>query len=153
MSQTTRQAIAAQNRSVRGTVTGKLKNALTFMVWQGDSRKDAAQKAQMTDHGLREALRKPHVRQFYSRELDVLRTSEKARTISRLAEIRDQDDNRMAAVAAAKALEAISDAAPPESSQHIAPGLIIQIINAPPVLTHDAIEIIPIASVSRTEGD
>jgi hypothetical protein len=79
------------------------------MVWKGSRRDDAAKANSMSIHGLREALRKPHVKAFYLAELGVLRESERPKTFHRLCSLRDQDENKNAAVAAAKALEQISD--------------------------------------------
>jgi hypothetical protein len=90
-------------------VTGRLRAALTAMVWQGARRAEAAKISGMTDHSLRAALRKPHVKAWYLAELGVLRESERPKTFHRLTELRDQDENKNAAVAAAKALEQISD--------------------------------------------
>jgi hypothetical protein len=105
----TRQALEAVNRSYPGKVTGRLRAALLDMVWKGSRRDDAAKANNMSIHGLREALRKPHVKAFYLAELGVLRESERPRTFHRLTALRDQDENKNAAVAAAKALEQISD--------------------------------------------
>ena len=79
------------------------------MVWKGSRRDDAAKANSMSIHGLREALRKPHVKAFYLAELGVLRESERPKTFHRLCSLRDQDENKNAAVAVAKALEQISD--------------------------------------------
>jgi len=62
----TRQAAAIEGRSRRGAVTGKLRNALELMVWSGEKRADAAEKAGLADCSLRAALRKPHVLQHYT---------------------------------------------------------------------------------------
>jgi len=105
----TRQALEAVNRSYPGKVTGRLRAALLDMVWKGSRRDDAAKANSMSIHGLREALRKPHVKAFYPAELGVLRESERPKTFHRLCDLRDQDENKNAAVAAAKALEQISD--------------------------------------------
>src|SRR5262249_40548519 len=75
---TTRQAIAARDRSLPGRVTGKLYRAIDAMVWAGSSRKEAAQMAGLSDHGLRQALRRPHVLAFYLSECEVLRLSGRA---------------------------------------------------------------------------
>jgi len=105
----TRQARAVVGRSARGKVTGKLAVAITAMVWEGSCRPEAANAAGLKDHSVREALRKPHVKAFYRAQLEVLRTSERARNIHALARIRDQDQNKMAVVAAVKALEEMKD--------------------------------------------
>jgi hypothetical protein len=126
-----RQALSAQNRTLPGKVTGRLKTAITAMVWDGASRKEAAQVAGLSDHGLRQALRRAHVKRFYLAELDVLRTSGRARTLHRLEALRDQDSNKAAAVKACQVLESISDEAVsrPLAAQ-MQPGLIV-VINAP----------------------
>ena len=105
----TRQAIAAKERSGKLMVTGKLKVALDEMLYKGSRRADAASASGMTDHGLREALKKPHVKRYYLDGLEVLRTSERARNISALAKVRDESENGMAVVSAAKALEQLAE--------------------------------------------
>jgi hypothetical protein len=88
----------------------------------------------MSDHGLREAFKKAHVKAYYNQGLDVLRTSERARNISALVEVRDKAGNQMARVQAAKALEQLSEeeARRLPAGGHVSlPGLTIQIINAP----------------------
>lgn len=128
----TRQAIAAKERSGKLTVSGKLKVALDEMLFKGSCRADAAKAAGMTDHGLREALKRPHVKSYYSAGLEVLRTSERSRNIFALAKVRDTSDNGMAVVSAAKALEQLVDVAPPTgATERDRPGVIVQIITAP----------------------
>jgi hypothetical protein len=116
--------------SERNAVTGRLKRALDAMVWQGLDRRAAAKYARLTENGLYAALKKPHVKAHYLQQLDVLRTSERARNVHRLAEIRDAANN-MPAVQAIRALELIDE----EQRQATAgtaqsPGLVI-VINAP----------------------
>ena len=130
----TRQAIAAVNRSYPGKVTGRLRGALLDMVWKGSRRDDAALANRMSVHGLREALKRPHVKAFYLGELGVLRESERPRTFHRLCDLRDQDENRNAAVAAARTLEQLSDAeqARSNAANHPTPGVCIVIRTAEP---------------------
>jgi hypothetical protein len=45
-------------------ISASTQHAIDLMVVQGLRRKEAAEAAGMTDHGLREALKKPHVRSF-----------------------------------------------------------------------------------------
>lgn len=128
----TRQAIAAKDRSGKMTVSGKLKVALDDMLFIGSCRADAAKAAGMTDHGLREALKRPHVKAYYSQGLEVLRTSERSRNIFALAKVRDSSDNGMAVVSAAKALEQLADTAPPTgTTDRDRPGVSIVIVQAP----------------------
>ena len=132
----TRQAIEAKDRSGKLTVTGKLKVAIDAMLFEGSRRADAAKSAGMTDHGLREAFKKPHVKAYYNQGLVVLRESERARNIRRLAEIRDAADN-MPAVQAIKALEQMPDDVRDLSDPRQQPGITIRIINptpAPPTI-------------------
>lgn len=121
---------AARDRSAPGKVTGKLLIAMRAMVWEGATRCDAATKAGISEHSLYVALRKAHVRQWYLAEIDVLRTSEKARNIFTLAEVRDQKTNQMARVAAVKALEQLDDQPANAAARAQSPGFIIQVIQA-----------------------
>ncbi len=125
-----RQGRAVAGRSARGKVTGKLRVAIETMVWQGSCRAEAAKAAYLKDHSLREALRKPHVKAFYLRQLEVLRTSERARNIHALVRVRDQDQNKMAIVNAVKALEQMKDEVPGDIGRPTLPGLVIVIAPA-----------------------
>jgi hypothetical protein len=88
-------------------------------------RPQAAQASGMTDHGVREALRKPHVKAYLLEQMQVLRDSERPRNIHRLAEIRDAANN-MPAVQAIRALEEMHD--PAAGAKHqTTPGLVIHI--------------------------
>jgi hypothetical protein len=98
------------------------------MVWQGARRAEAAKIGGMTDHSLRAALRKPHVKAWYLAELGVLRESERPKTFHRLCDLRDQDENKNAAVAAAKALEQISDEPLRSNATVTSPGVIIRVL-------------------------
>jgi hypothetical protein len=106
------------------------------MIWSGEKRADAAEKAGLADSSLRAALRKPHVLAHYTAELAALRTSLRARNVHRLDTIADASKNDMARVASIKALEAITDQAeqrdgPAGSTQ--TPGVQIVIMVREPV--------------------
>jgi hypothetical protein len=124
--QPTRQAIEAKGRSAPGKVTGKVKRALDLMVWKGSRRDVAAEEAGLSIHGLREALRRPHVKAYYNEQCEVLRTSGRARRIHRLEELSEQDDNKAAAVNATLALDRIEDQQVAASRQQV-PGFILVI--------------------------
>jgi hypothetical protein len=83
----------------------------------------------MTRESLRAALSKPHVKAFYLAQLEVLRSSEKARNIHRLVAIRDAANN-MPAVQAIKALEQLEDIATHSSNVQRSPGLQIVIMQS-----------------------
>jgi hypothetical protein len=108
-SQPSRQALEAKDRSAPRRVTGRLRTAILEMVWKGSRRDDAAKAAAMSVHGLREALRKPHVKSFLLHELEVLRTSERARNVFALVDVRDNSQNAMARVSAARSLELLAE--------------------------------------------
>ena len=109
-------------------VTRKVREAVHAMVWLGLNRADAAKHAGLRDHSLYVAFRKPHVKALYLQELEVLRTSERARNFHVLCEVRDQTTNQMARVNAVKALEQVDDDV---ERKHAArtPGVVIQIVN------------------------
>jgi len=102
---------------------------------------EAARSVGMTTRAMRKALDKPHVQQHLREQRHVLRTTLSARTLSRLAELRDQDDNRNAAVAAARALEGLGDE-PVTNTPH-RPGVVI-VIGGP---ARELAQIPPTASI------
>ena len=103
----------ARNERKSPQATATVRRAIELMVWEGHHRDEAAKAVGMLPKSLYNAFRKPHVRRFYREQLDVLRTSEMARNIHALLRIRDQDENKMAAVAAVKALQKMDDDAMP----------------------------------------
>lgn len=110
-------------------ISGRNKVAIDAMVYEGLNRKQAAERAGLKDHALYVALSKPHVKAYYMRQLDVLRTSERARNIHALVDVRDTGSNQMATVAAVKALEQMSDETGGNAGGTASPGVVIQIIN------------------------
>src|SRR5271167_2577342 len=80
-------------------VGGKLKAALDLMIW-GDRDSDnprpampydeAARTAGLTVRSMRRALERHHAQSYLRKQRQVLRASLDARTLSRLAELRDQ---------------------------------------------------------------
>lgn len=148
----TRQAIEARGRSAPQRVTGKLKVALDAMVWSGLKRDAAAAEAGMSDHGLREALRRPHVKAHYLHQLEVLRTSERARNVHALADIRDASGNANARVAAVRTLEQMAEDGARERPAAPFAGLIVQVINAPLTTQQRQIEDKPLISHEVIDG-
>ena len=160
----TRQAIAVKDRSAPGRVTGKLKAAIERLVWYGDRRPDAATAAGLTDHGLRTALRKPHVLGYLRSELALLREGERPRNVHRLVELREHDENRNAAVKAIQVLEELTEGPRGTSvsvSLHLQAGYVIDLSepnerlvvvgghrSAPAVIEHE-----PTIADRKTEGD
>jgi hypothetical protein len=131
----------APQRQPLERITGKVRAAIDAMVWSGLPRSKAAEAAGISEHGLYKALRKPPVRAHYLRELEVLRTSERARNIHTLAEVRDQTTNQMARVQAVKALEQLDDQ--PQARQGMqasVPGLVIVVNQSAPNPANPLIE-------------
>lgn len=92
-------------KPVQRRISGKVKAAVDAMVWQGLKRDDAAKAAGLQDNSLYVALRKPDVKRYYLDQLEVLRTSDRARRYHRLMELGEQNDNKAAAVSALVALK------------------------------------------------
>jgi hypothetical protein len=114
-------------------IRGRLKHAIELMIWNGLARDEAAQQAGMQPHSLYCAFRKAHVKGHYLRELEVLRTSERAKNVHALVSVRDNSENAMAQVAAVKALELLSEESTARtSSVPVSPGLVIQIVAPSP---------------------
>jgi hypothetical protein len=129
----TRQAVAAKTASRRGQVTGALKLACDAIVHEKLSWEEAADKAGLKRRTLRLALEKRHVSDYIKAEREVLLTAICAQNPKRLAEIRDQDDNRAAAVRAVSELEAMRSSIIPGRTlgQPTVPGLVIVINSGP----------------------
>jgi hypothetical protein len=102
-----RQITKSERKSLQASPI--VRKALELMVWEGHRRDDAAKAVGMLPKSLYNALRKHHVKRYYFEQLDVLRTSERARNIHALVRVRDQDQNKTAVVAAVKALEKMKD--------------------------------------------
>src|SRR4051812_16009246 len=67
----------------------RVRLALTLMVENGLNRKTAAAEAKLTDNALYKALRRPDVCSLRLQLMEVMRTSEASRTISRAATLAD----------------------------------------------------------------
>ena len=128
----TRQAIQAKTASAPGKVSGALKLALDAIVHQGLTWEAAATHAKIQVRTMRLAMSKPHVLQYLRRERQVLLASYVAQNPRRLAQLRDQDENRAASVRAAATLEAMHDApaARGGSDVPVQPGLQIVIVTS-----------------------
>ncbi|MGY8705117.1 hypothetical protein RAD16_05160 [Bradyrhizobium sp. 18BD] len=105
----TTQQRAAIGKTKAGGVSGRLKAALDDMTWNGTPWEEAARKANLTVRAMRLALKRPQVLKYLRTERGVLLAQSSPKTFHRLAELRDQDENRNAAVAAARTLEAMTN--------------------------------------------
>ena len=85
-------------------VNATAKALVEAMVWEGLNRLAAIEKVGISTSYAYRLLRSPDVMAHYRAELDVLRSSVQARTVHRMVELSEQDDNQTAAVAAGKLL-------------------------------------------------
>jgi hypothetical protein len=99
------------------------------MLYERCSRAQACERAGFTERALYLALEKPEVAQYWNAGLQVLRAGERAQNLHRLADLRDQDDNRAAAVKAIQVLEAIDAAAIGHPAGQPTPGVVLRIVN------------------------
>jgi hypothetical protein len=107
-------------------VGGRIRVALEAMVYEGRTVKEAATVSGLPLRSLYNMLGQPRYAQAYSEMLKVRRQSTRARTLHRLEELRDQDENRNAAVAAARVLENV-DAKAPQVTVNVNPGWVIDL--------------------------
>ena len=104
----TTQQRAAVGRTTPNGVSGRLKAALDDMTWNGTAWEEAARKANLTVRAMRLALKRPQVLKYLRAERGVLLASASGQNLHALQKLRDQDENRAAAVQAARALEGLA---------------------------------------------
>jgi hypothetical protein len=114
------------------TPRGKLKTALDLMIWGGEDGLavdwvGAAKLVGLRTRTLRLAIQKPHVRTYLNEQRRAMLAGISAKNISRAAAIRDQDENRTAAVNAIRFLEDGGNSGGPAGPVRV-PGVVIQII-------------------------
>ncbi len=121
----------------RKTLRKKLKSALDLMTW-GDKDgnplewDEAARAVNFNVSTMRKALERPHVRQYLTAQRRYLRDAISAKNPRRLARIAD-GENAAAAVRAVQVLEGLDEQQPGHGPGMVSlPGLVIQIVNAPP---------------------
>ena len=109
-------------------VRGKLVAAIDLAITEGKSFPDAAREAGLSTRAMRKALEKPHVIRFIRERKALFRVEIGTTNEFRLAEIRDQNDNKMAAVAAIKTLENLERDQPSASTfRQVTPGVVVVI--------------------------
>lgn len=157
---------AADKPSKPLTVGGKLKTALDLMVFgpvDGPEDKrgialamDAAAKAAGVEtRYIRKALDKPHVRQYLNAAKQVFRAGASAANISRAVQIRDQDDNKTAAIQAIRYLDELDAKGPNSTAGRVTtPGVVIHIHERRHAATDDTvIEVNPLIEHADTTHD
>lgn len=140
-------------------IGGKLRAALDLMVF-GDENgntlpwNDAARAANMNVRAMRRSLEKNHIRQHLRAQRQVFLAAAGAKNISRLVELRDQNENRGAAVKAVAVLEQMGEQRQGDTaSRVITPGIVIVINREREVAVDDTlIEINPLSDMGGIVG-
>ena len=78
-------------------------------MYDGLAYNEAAEKTGIAVRSMRRALTRPAVLALLKEQRRILLASESARNLRRLAQLRDQEDNKAAAVRAAQVIEQIPD--------------------------------------------
>lgn len=123
------QELSPKKRPLR--IAPKLREAIEAAITEGLRWPDAARKVGLTARAMRMALNKPHILRHISERKAQFRAEIGTRNEFRLAELRDQDDNRMAAVNSIKLLEQLDRERDerPALHRHVTPGVVV-VINA-----------------------
>jgi hypothetical protein len=117
-----------KRRRKRG-LTVAVRTAIDAMLYDRCTRAQACERAGFTERALYLALEKPEVAAYFNRGLVVLRAGERAQNLHRLADLRDQDDNRAAAVKAIQVLEQLDAEAVARPASQSSPGIVLRILN------------------------
>jgi len=94
------------------------KKAVELMVLDGLEAKDAAEKAGMKHHSLREALKKPHVKQYREALRHAHLTGKGERAIAVLLELMETASSEHVRLEAAKHIAALTGIRPIEEVKH-----------------------------------
>lgn len=123
----------AQGKEIRGP----LKVALDLLIYGSLDEngkisrytwQQAGSKANYSLVSMRKALERPHVLRYLREQRQVFRAHAAAGNILRAVEIRDQDDNRTAAIQAIRYLDGIGDETVQREGQRaVSPGVVVQV--------------------------
>lgn len=86
-------------------VTKRLRDAIAAMVFEGQTRAEAAETAGITDDGLRKALLKPAVLAHLNEQMEVLRTGARPRALQRIIKLADRAESERVQLDAARYLD------------------------------------------------
>jgi hypothetical protein len=154
---TTTSAAKTPKTDRRTQISVQLKAALDSMVEEGLQFDDAAVKQKITVRTMRLALKRPNVIKYLREARHVFLAHVGAANIRRLRDLRDQDENRAAAVAAARTIEGLIEDTSANGHGIGAPrtgwaidlssdepaGITIRIFNPPTKPGDDAIDVTP----------
>lgn len=106
-------------------MTPKRRALIDGMVWRGLKLTEAAIEAGMTERNARMCAQDTKFRAALNAEMAAFKASQRPRNVHRLAELRDQNEAKGAAVQAIRVLEELAqqaDAAPPSD---VRPGIVV----------------------------
>lgn len=106
-------------------LTPKRRAMVDAMVWRGLKLTDAAIEAGMTERNARMCAQDPKFRAALNREMAAFKASLRPRNVHRLAELRDQDEAKGAAVQAIRLLEDLAEQADAERPSNVRPGIVV----------------------------
>ncbi len=86
-SQAQKAAALLKKENKQPAVTEKQRVAIEAMVFEGLKRREAAEKAGLSDEALRVALSKPHTLAYLNEQVEVLRTSGRPRALHTMIEL------------------------------------------------------------------
>lgn len=89
----TRRQIANRKNASKPRLPKRLRRAIELMVHEGKSRALAASEAGMSDSGLRQALRRPHVRSLMAQEFSAIRDAEAFAAFGREVHLAENADS------------------------------------------------------------
>jgi hypothetical protein len=99
------------DKSPKNGIGGRLKAALDDIAWNGTPWDVAARKANLSVRSMRMSMGKPHVLRYLRTERGVMMAQASSATFHRLNDLMRQDENKGAAVAAARTIEAMTNEA------------------------------------------
>lgn len=105
-------------------VKGRLRTAIELMVHEALPRREAAERAGLTDNALYRALNKPHVMRFKRSVFAAMVNAEAERSVVTMVELRDKAGSEHVRLEAAKHLGALGGVKPPETPKHQRPDAI-----------------------------
>jgi hypothetical protein len=100
-------------------LSGRVKAAIELMVWKGQKRDQAADSAGLHRDSLRKALKRPDVLAHMRAQMDLLRTSAAAGTISRAEHLMHNADSEHVQLDATKWLAGLEGLSPVAKSENV----------------------------------
>ena len=89
-----------------------LSEAIQLMVFGGLTRQQAAAEVGMSDHGLYQALRKPHVKKLHAQEFKALRSGASIRAYSRMVDLMESSHSEHVQLRACQWIAEVGGLAP-----------------------------------------